>query len=265
MKRGTPDHPKTKHLIQLLGIARYEAVGILESLWHFAANYAKRGDIGKWSNREIAAALDWRGDPEALIEALTEAHWLDPSDEFRLTIHDWPDHADQTVQRCEEVKKLGYASKNYKMLANASQPMPCQCPAKANAKADSLTVSPVSLSETISWGDFDWATILPKCRELAAVLRNGSDPLSRKDRSLVAKTVALDAAGMLPPQCLAECMDATKEIHHGKPAAYFTGCLKKRFADAGLDFPRVMASVKVPSGFGEPAKSQGGGNEYQDV
>lgn len=110
MKRGTPDHPKTRQLSLLLRLKRYEVVGVLESLWHFTAAYAKRGDIGRWPNATIAAAIEWTADADELIKALTDAGFLDNDPRHRLLVHDWADHADQTVFRSEEVKKLGFAS-----------------------------------------------------------------------------------------------------------------------------------------------------------
>jgi len=59
MKRGTPDHPKMDHLSALLEIPRYAAVGIVESVWHLAQQYAKRGDIGKFAPEVIARKIDW--------------------------------------------------------------------------------------------------------------------------------------------------------------------------------------------------------------
>lgn len=134
MKRGSPDHPKTKRLAQILGLARWEVVGLLESLWHFTSNYAKRGDIGKWSDAEIASHLEWSRCPaEELINALVEVRLVDRCSQNRLLVHDWEDHCDQTVTRSEEVKKLGFAkcitASSSDKLASASQP--CQSPAKA--------------------------------------------------------------------------------------------------------------------------------------
>jgi hypothetical protein len=119
MKRGAPDNPKLKRLAAILQRPRYQIVGIMESIWHFCAYYAKRGDIGKWSNAEIAAAIEWDGDAEMLVNALIDTRLLDENNEFRLLVHDWHEHADQTIQRSEEVKKLGFASGQ---LGNASQP-----------------------------------------------------------------------------------------------------------------------------------------------
>lgn len=129
MKRGGPDHPKTKALATVLGITRYQAVGLLESLWHFTAQYAKRGDIGKWSDVEIATALEWDRSTQELMDALLAVRFLDRCPVQRLLVHDWKEHSDQTVQRSEEVQKLGFASiqqpqpkRRKQKLANASQP-----------------------------------------------------------------------------------------------------------------------------------------------
>jgi hypothetical protein len=107
MKRGTPEHPKTKALANILNIPWAHAVGILELLWHFTAKFAPQGDIGKYSDLVIAQAVGWqrptgrRGvTPECtLSDALVEAKWLDRDPERRLIVHDWEDHMDQSVER----------------------------------------------------------------------------------------------------------------------------------------------------------------------
>jgi hypothetical protein len=96
MKRGTPDHPKVLMLANKLKMPRFCAVGLLECLWHFTARYAAQGDIGKYGNDNIAAAVDWRKDPDDLIEALVATKFLDRSEKYRLVVHDWSDHSDDT-------------------------------------------------------------------------------------------------------------------------------------------------------------------------
>jgi hypothetical protein len=113
MKRGTPAHPKTAMLMAELSIPRYAAVGILESLWHWTAQFAKRGDIGRYSNHIIADSVGWTDDPDKLINALVKCHWIDTyaqdthgvrteclplgGEAPRLIIHDWPEHTDDSV------------------------------------------------------------------------------------------------------------------------------------------------------------------------
>lgn len=114
MKRGTPDHVKFHDLCIRLGIRRYQAMGVLEGIWHLAATQAKRGDIGKWSNEKISAWLQWERNADDLVNALVDSGWLDRDDTHRLVVHDWADHCDQTVRRSEDVKNHGLIAKaNY--------------------------------------------------------------------------------------------------------------------------------------------------------
>src|SRR5262245_380173 len=99
MKRGTPTHPKVFELAGALKISRPTAIGILELLWHFTAQYAPAGDVGRYSNVRIAAAVDWRRNPEVLVNALVTTRWLDPSEGSRLVVHDWCVHADDSVRK----------------------------------------------------------------------------------------------------------------------------------------------------------------------
>ena len=134
MKRGTPDHPKVADLCRLLNIGKAEAVGTLELLWHFTAKFAPQGDVGRFPDEAIAAAVGWNhrsgvkgvSSSHQLISALVKSGWLDSShpvpgeftpssclvhsqfppssplvrgrfDSYRLIVHDWKDHADQAV------------------------------------------------------------------------------------------------------------------------------------------------------------------------
>lgn len=105
MKRGCPSHPKTLDLAERLGITRYAAVGLLELLFHFGAQYAPQGDIGKFTNKRIAAGLFWGGSPEKLIGSLELSGWLDKHTTARLVIHDWSSHLDRTTS--QRLTRLG--------------------------------------------------------------------------------------------------------------------------------------------------------------
>jgi hypothetical protein len=82
-----------------LGIRRFCAVGILEMLWHFTAEFALDGNIGKHSDEVISDALNWDGDSTILVRALIDAGWIDECECHGRRVHDWHNHADQTVQR----------------------------------------------------------------------------------------------------------------------------------------------------------------------
>lgn len=99
MKRGTPNLPKMYALAETLGVPRPMAVGIMEMLWHHTAASCPRGDIGSLPDVAIAAAVGWPKKPSVLIDALCKEKWLDRDEEFRLIIHDWPEHAEYEVVR----------------------------------------------------------------------------------------------------------------------------------------------------------------------
>jgi len=96
-------------LSDLLNIEFALAVGIMELLWHYTARYAPRGDIGKWSNDDIARNVRWRGNPDELVAGLVKAGWLDEDPEYRLIIHDWHVHSDQACDRYLARHGLDYA------------------------------------------------------------------------------------------------------------------------------------------------------------
>lgn len=97
MKRGTPNHRKMHRLARRLGVSLAEAVGTMELLWHWVADYLPRGDVGRSENWEIAAAVHWKREPDELVSALVEEHWLDESSTCRLVVHDWSEHCEESV------------------------------------------------------------------------------------------------------------------------------------------------------------------------
>lgn len=109
MKRQAMHHTKLDDLMRFLKLPRWGAVGILESLWHLAAREAPRGDIGKLSNRSISVAIGWTGDHDRLVDALVDARWIDLDGTYRLLIHDWPDHADESVKKFLKRNGLSWA------------------------------------------------------------------------------------------------------------------------------------------------------------
>ena len=110
MKRGTPRHPKVLDLASRLKIPAYSAVGILEMLWHFTAEFCHAGDVGRFSDDAIEKALCWDGASSILVSCLVDAGWLERCECHRLRVHDWPDHADQTVCRILAKRKCSFAA-----------------------------------------------------------------------------------------------------------------------------------------------------------
>lgn len=86
----------------------YSAVGIMEMLWHFVGQNAPRGDIGSVPDRQIAAAVAWDGKTDKLIDGLVSSVWLDRHEEYRLVVHDWPEHCEQSVRKWLLRNKKGF-------------------------------------------------------------------------------------------------------------------------------------------------------------
>lgn len=95
--RAVADHPKLARLKGILGCGRGEAMGYLEALWHFAAKFTPRGNIGKYLAADVEAWIEWGGPTGTLMAAMRDSGWLDVHSEHGLVIHDWYQHADDAV------------------------------------------------------------------------------------------------------------------------------------------------------------------------
>ena len=110
MKHTTPDSMKFKRLCRRLGMTPVVAAGTLELLWIATARNAPPGDIGRFSNEDIAIQVYWEGDADELVEALVETGWLDLSQQHRLVVHDWHEHAPRYIHAWMKSKGLTFAS-----------------------------------------------------------------------------------------------------------------------------------------------------------
>lgn len=132
MKMATTESIKFKKLKRTLKLKDWQVVGVLESLWMFACRNAPEGDVGRWSNEDIAAAMEWDGDADELIAALVNERWLDESEEHRLVIHDWADHAPNWLKN--NLKSHGKEIANNGAMQAAKQV--AKQPAKQSAEQD---------------------------------------------------------------------------------------------------------------------------------
>lgn len=93
------NHPKTRRAARLLGIQRVHLVGHLHALWWWAMDYAPSGSLAGFDPADIADAMEWEGDPDALVDALVTcgigdgAGFLEQDAAGDLTIHDWDAYA----------------------------------------------------------------------------------------------------------------------------------------------------------------------------
>lgn len=126
MKKEAPQKSKFKRLKMRLRLRHWQAVGLLESLWQITALNAPDGDIGRLSNEDIAAELEWDDEPDELIGTLINCGWLDDDPQFRLIVHDWSDHVPTWLK--------GAYAKNGKQFADQIAKQRPQQPAKHIAK-----------------------------------------------------------------------------------------------------------------------------------
>ena len=102
MKHDAIHHPKMKCLARLLGVSIREAVGTVEMLIAWTGQYCPDGAIGRFSNQEIADAVQWpEDDADRLVDAIVESRFFDTHHHHRLVVHDWHEHLSEWI-----IKKL---------------------------------------------------------------------------------------------------------------------------------------------------------------
>ncbi|WP_158750256.1 hypothetical protein [Acidobacterium sp. S8] len=122
MKREAPTNTKLKRLCWMLDLPLYVVVGILELLWHMTARERPRGDIGNnHSDEDIALGIDYRNDPTKLIEALVECRLLDRHPKYRLVVHDWNEHAEDSIDIKLARAVLTYASGHWPRMTRLNK------------------------------------------------------------------------------------------------------------------------------------------------
>lgn len=137
MKRGTPRHPKTLKLARELRVPISQAVGILEMLWHFTAEFCPRGDIGRMDDGAILESFGESPENSGLLQTLVICGWIDRAAEFRLVVHDWHDHCDDYTKRKLKKHGLTFASENFQKIPDDSglftATVPCLLPVPCHA------------------------------------------------------------------------------------------------------------------------------------
>jgi hypothetical protein len=91
------DHPKTDLLMELLGLTRRDAVGLIHFVWWRALTYAPTGDLTPFTDGQVARWADWEGNPADLIAGLHMAGFLDAGRQ----LHDWQEYAGRWIDRRE--------------------------------------------------------------------------------------------------------------------------------------------------------------------
>lgn len=273
MKRGTPEHPKTEMLAMLLGVPLAQAVGHLEMFWHFVGRYAPRGDVGRWTDAIIAKRSGWERDPEIFIESLLKADacgnsgWLERNEQFRLVVHDWDQHADDSVRKTLEshnwtfwngspargkaspAARESVANHSRTVRESVASDSPPAEPSRARAEPEPSRAdepdtarlgSGTARPEQIVGVGFEDAV-----RTRAKAVQQKMPPMRTKaDRDFLWKVCALVERGFMSEDDLADSVEAVRQKEGiQKPWGYFSACLSRR---VGEDELRVAVAREKP-------------------
>ncbi len=142
MKRSGLRHPKTRALARELDIPLPHAIGLLSLLFDFVGEYATAGNVGKFTDTEIAVGCEWPiEDAERLINTLHKIRYFDADETHRFVVHDWLEHCEDFVKKRLARQNQGNGETimdtgGHGAPANPSQPKPTQ--RQASAKADGI-------------------------------------------------------------------------------------------------------------------------------
>lgn len=100
------DHPKIYALVDRMKLRRNsEAVGIVVSLWLWAAKNAPDGDLSGFPERAIADAVGYSSSyARKLCQLLVETRWLDEKEGGGYLLHDWEEYAALLIDITERKK-----------------------------------------------------------------------------------------------------------------------------------------------------------------
>lgn len=188
MLRRAVKHPKTRALARALDCDLATARGVLVSLWYVTATQAPQGDIGAFTNDEIAEDMGTRFDPDTLINALINTGWIDRCTEHRLVIHDWAEHCDRATRG---------------MLTRRGERFVTACPPEGNEYHDNMRTTGVHSVRTC--GAQDGAPVVRTSRSMKYEVRSQKPEVG----SLPSATASAptDSGSPVTPEQVAEIVD----------------------------------------------------------
>lgn len=262
MKRDALTHPKTLDLASRLNTTRAHAIGILTLLFDFTAAYSPAGDIGRHRDGAIARACDWTSEPEILISALVESGWLDRNDEYRLIVHDWPDHCEQWVRL--KLQKLGIPFLSVYFPAEAiavpsaehsieptavppaegSRTRPRGPPSLAKPSLASTTTPQSPPSAVASWGE-TWSRV-DVGDEFFERVREEANRFARLKRCTLDRDLVWQACWVsveFDRDCVAEICEKLRNGDVRSPTSYINGAMRKLCDRRGEDWSTLKKLV----------------------
>lgn len=98
------DHRKLLAAADELEIEPAHMLGLLISFWLWALDNTPSGSLEGISNRMIARAAQWDGNPDELVEVLKNSGLLDEETAGKLEIHDWYEYTGKLIDQREAEK-----------------------------------------------------------------------------------------------------------------------------------------------------------------
>jgi hypothetical protein len=127
MKRSGLRHPKTRALARELNIPLPHAIGLLSLLFDFVGEYATAGNVGKFTDIEIAVGSEWSvEDAGQLTSALLKVGYFEAHEVHRFVVHDWLDHCEDFVKKRLERQNRGSGGTIPEMSGNGASANPSQ-------------------------------------------------------------------------------------------------------------------------------------------
>ena len=245
MKSGTEAKLKFKQLQRRLGLAVWQARGLLDTLWNFAANNCPAGDIGRFTDEEIAIGIDWQEEPEKLIGALEACRWIDrTTPPERLIIHDWPEHCEYEVHKTLAKRAEAFADGTLPSLARITKDERPEILEKLTRKygEDAVKVGKtfknvLERSETFSG--------VPRTPQPCLALPIPSHTLPSQEQEPISSAKA-DGVTLLSPTNESKPVDDTPTGHPPRTRHAYTAAFEEWYAA----YPRHAAKHAASSAFG---------------
>lgn len=93
------NHNKVLDVADDLEIEVTQATGMMILIWLWALDNAPDGSLKNVRPRSLATAAQWKGDPDAFVEALKNAGLLDEAEDGSLYLHDWHEYGGKLTEK----------------------------------------------------------------------------------------------------------------------------------------------------------------------
>lgn len=251
VKTGTTNHPKFRRLQKQLKLPTYAVAGLLELLWMLTTQFASEdGDIGRFSNQEIADYCDYEGDADSLVTALVDCKWLD-RDADSLQVHDWLDHRPSFIDDRIRIRESRKKSKDFDACSpdvrEQSETVANNRPQPSQAKP-SQTNSNQQLASLPAAADLDlfWKAGQSSVEEIRSCANRLLKAFPSMDRAVVWRIawVAWCVDRGMPGDLIAKIRDSDKPVR--KPVEYIKAVLRGELSKLGIDLDMVLARIPSP-------------------